>query len=187
MNFKISYIQNYISPSNLDTNAILKIYGTSVDSLESALKNTLFIYQNITKGFQKELAKQIEDVLKKHFQGVGGQLCFGRLYSPVLGEKPDVAIGLKGRSKKIFIEIEFRPNEHKDIVKFLIGHKKQTLELAILIVPVDRKTITKYYPKRYKTKYHTMTEFGKCVKIIEELQSDCPIWVMGFDGKWVSA
>jgi hypothetical protein len=178
MNFKISNIQNYLSPSNLNINAILNIYGTSVTALESVLKNTLFIYQNSTEGFQKELAEQIKNVLEKHFQGVGGQLYSGRLYSSALGEKPDVAIGLKDHPKKIFIEIEFRPNEHKDILKFLIGHKRQNLELGILIVAINRDTINKGY--------YTMPEYEKCVQIIKELQDDCPIWIIGFDGQMTS-
>jgi hypothetical protein len=181
VNFKISNIQNYISPRDLNVDAILSIYGTSVFSLENVLKNAVFVYHNSTEGFQKELAEQLKDVIEKHFYELGGQLYQGSLYSPVMGERPDVAIGLKEHPKKIFIEIEFRPNEHKDIVKFLIGYKKQTLELAILIVPVDRKTINKYSPRGY----HTMTEFRKCTTIIEELQSDCPMLVMGIEGKWV--
>jgi len=90
-------------------------------------------------------------------------------------EEPDVAAGRMDRPKKIFIEIEFRPNEHKDIVKFLIGYKKQTLELGILIVAINKKVIN--------TDYYTMPEYKKCIQIIEQLQSDCPILVIGFDGQ----
>ena len=32
-----------------------------------------------------------------------------------------------------------------------------------------------------------MPIYEKCVQIVKELQSDCPILVMGFEGRWVSA
>jgi hypothetical protein len=180
MNFKISNVEHYTSSRELNVDEILKTYGTSLANIKKTMTDAVFVYRNLTEGFQKELAKQLKTAIEKHFQEVREQLYYGGRYSPTMRETPDVAVGLKEHSKKIFIEIEFHPSEYKDIVKFLIGYKMQTLELAILIVPIDRKTITKYSPGRYGT----MTEFRKCVQIVKELQPDCPIWIMGFEGKW---
>lgn len=74
-------------------------------------------------------------------------------------EKADVAIGRAGHPKRIFVEIEFRPDEHKDIVKFLIGYKRQTLEIGILIVAINRDVINK--------SYYTMPEYEKGIQTIE--------------------
>jgi hypothetical protein len=179
MNFKISNVEHYSSPCELNVDEILKTYGTSLADIKKTMMDAVFIHRNLNEGFQKELAEQLKTVIEKYFQGIGGQIYRGSsLYSSTMRETPDVAIGLKGYSKKIFIEIEFRPNEHKDIVKFLIGHKKQTLELGILIAAIDRKVIKKGYT--------TMPQFKKCIQTIEELQSDCPILVMGIGGTWVS-
>lgn len=176
MNFKITNVEHYVSPLGLNVDEILNAYGTSLSDVKTALKNSVFIHQNRSKGFQMDLAEQLEDTFRILFRIAGSELHIGG-YSPTMREKPDVAIGRKGRPKKMFIEIEFRPNEHKDIVKFLIGHKKQTLELGILIVAIDRKVI--------KKDYTTMPQYKKCIQTIEELQSDCPILVMGIDGTWV--
>jgi hypothetical protein len=177
MNFKISNVEHYSSPRELNVNEILKTYGTSLADIKKTMMTTVFVHRNLTEGFQIELAKQLKMAIEKHFQGVSGQVYYGGRYSPTMREMPDVAIGLKGRPKRIFIEIEFRPNEHKDIVKFLVGHEKQTLELGILIVAIDRKVI--------KKDYTTMPQYKKCIQTIEELQSDCPILVMGIGGTWV--
>lgn len=176
MNFKISNVEHYISPPGLNVDEILNAYGTSLADMKNALKNTVFIHKNSNKGFQMDLAKQLEEHLMILF-GTGGSELYVGGYSPTMREKPDVAISRKGRPKKIFIEIEFRPNEHKDIVKFLIGYKKQTLELGILIVAMNREVINK--------DYSTMPEYNKCIQTIEELHSDCPILVMGIDGRWI--
>ena len=57
-----------------------------------------------------------------------------------MSEMPDVDVGRTGTNQRIFIEIEFHPSEYKDIVKFLIGHNKQTLELGILIIAMNGET-----------------------------------------------
>jgi len=178
MNFKINNVEHYASPAGLNMDEILKIYCTSLADIKKAWMDSIFVCKNHTKGFQIELHEQLGSILEKHFRDRGGQL-YGGTYSPTMPEKADVAIGRTGRPKEIFIEIEFRPNVHKDIVKFLIGYKKQTLELGILIVAINRDAINKGY--------HTMPEYKKCVQTIGELQSDCPILVLGIDGRWIPA
>jgi len=142
------------------------------------MMDTVFVHHNPTKGFQIELHEQLRSALENHFRDVGGQLYGGR-YSPTMPEESDVDVGRAGHPKRMFIEIEFRPNEHKDIVKFLIGYKKQTLELGVLIVAINRDVINKGY--------YTMPEYKKCIQTIGELQSDCPILVLGIDGRWIPA
>ncbi len=178
VNFKINNVEHYTSPSGLNADEILNAYGTSLVDMKNAMKKKTFVHCHIDKGFQMDLAEQLETLLKLLFRS-GGSYLYMDGYSPAMRETPDVEVGQKGCAKRIFIEIEFRPNEHKDIVKFLIGHKKQTLELGILIVAINREAINR--------KYSTMPEYEKCRKTIEELQSDCPILVMGIDGNWVPA
>jgi len=175
VNFRISNVEHYSSQHDLNVDEILKTYGTSLVDMKKAIMDVVFVHHNLTKGFQIELANQLKSVIERHFQ-VGGQL-YSVSYSPAMREHADVTVGRKGHERKIFIEIEFRPNYHKDIVKFLIGYKKRTLELGLLIVAINRKAINK--------SYHTMPEYHKCVQTIRELQSDCPILVLGIDGRWI--
>ena len=173
MSFKISNVEHYTSPRDLNVDEILKTYSTSLADMKNAMKNEVFVHHRIDKGFQMDLAEQLETLLKVLFRTRGSYLYMDG-YSPTMRETPDVEVGQKGCKKRIFIEIEFRPNEHEDIVKFLIGHRKQILELGILIVAISREAINKNYT--------TMPEYQKCVQTIEELQSDCPILVMGIEG-----
>jgi hypothetical protein len=176
LNFKINNIEHYISPREFNVDDILQTYGTSLADIKKSIVDVIFIHHNATEGFQIELHEQLGSVFEKHFQ-YAKWLLYGGRYSPRMSEKPDFDVGRTGSSKMIFIEIEFRPNEHKDILKFLIGHKQQTLDLGILVVAVNRNSINKGYS--------TMPEYKKCVQTIEELQCDCPILVMGIDGSWV--
>ena len=178
MNFKISNVEHYASPPGLNIDEILNTYGTLLDDMKKVMMDAIIVQQNPAKGFQIELHEQLRSVLEYHLRDVGGQLYGGR-YSPTMPEKSDVDVGRSGHPKRIFIEIEFRPNEHKDIVKFLIGYKKQTLELGVLIVAINRDVINKGY--------YTMPEYEKCIQTIGELQSDCPILVLGIDGRWIPA
>ena len=175
MNFKISNVEHYISPHELKVDEILNTYGTSLDDMKKAIMDAIFTRRNNIP-VTKDLAEQLEDLLKIHFL-TGGSYLYMDGYSPTMRETPDVEVGQEGCKERVFIEIEFRPNVHKDIVKFLIGYKKRTLELGILIVAMNREVINK--------NYSTMPEYKKCVQTIEELQADCPILVMGIEGKWV--
>ena len=177
MNFKISNVERYASPPRLNVDEILNTYGTSLADMKKVMMDAVFVRRG-SFPITKDLSKQLEDLLERLFTN-GGAMLYRCGYSPTMDETPDVAVGRKGRPKKIFIEIEFRPNEHKDILKFLIGYKQQTLELGILIVAINREAINKSYT--------TMPEYEKCVQIIKELQSDCPILVMGINGTWVPA
>jgi len=176
MNFKTSNVEHYTSPRELNVDEILKAYGTSLADMKQAIKDTAFVLRG-SFPITKDLSKQLEDLLERLFTK-GGAMLYRCGYSKTMGETSDVAVGRKGHPKKIFIEIEFRPNEHKDILKFLIGYKQQILELGILLVAINRESIAKHY--------YTMPEYEKCVQIIKELQSDCPILVIGFDGQMIS-
>lgn len=179
LNFKISNVEHHISPREWKVDGILNTYGTSLDNMKKVIKDAVFVHRNLTQEFQIELAEQLKSVFEKHFQDMGMQL-YGIGYSPTRRLTPDVEVGQKGRQKRIFIEIEFRPDgEYKDIIKFQIGYKKQTLELGILIAAMNKETM-----KVINRKYPPIYEKG--IQTIEELCSDCPILVIGFDGQMIS-
>ena len=177
MTFKISNVEHYVSPSGLNVDEILNAYGSSLTDMKKTMMDAELVHRNRTKGFQIELAEQLKSVLERHFRGLGGQLYSGSGYSPAMRETADVAVSRRGYSKKIFIEIEFRPNEHKDIVKFLIAYRNGSLDLGILIVAKDWEKIN--------PTYHTMPIYDKCKLIITELRDECPMLLMGLDGQWL--
>jgi hypothetical protein len=128
-----------------------------------------------TSGYQKNLARE----LPRH---LGNTLAASNLnrvlpdtrYSPRLKENADLAIQDISSGRKIFFEIEFRPNVEKDLIKFEIGYKCGTLEAAVLILALDRNTIN--------SSYTTMPEFNKFVRIINELRIEYPLLVLGIAG-----
>jgi hypothetical protein len=95
-------------------------------------------------------------------------------YSPTLNEEADLALGSSYDGLRLFIEIEFRPNVEKDLVKFQIGANTGTLGAAILILALERSNINRGYT--------TMPEYSKFVKVIEELQPSYPLLMLGFKG-----
>ena len=176
MNFKIVDIETHVSPGNLNVDDTLAHYFTTCEEIKNALKECTFQHKNIERGFQIELHEQLEDFFTNFFSAKGLSTYITG-YARTIRLESDVAIQSKTSGKSLYIEIEFRPNVYKDIVKFLIGHKRQILELGILIVAINRKII--------KEGYTTMPQYKKCIQIVEELQSDCPILVLGIDGSWV--
>lgn len=178
MSFSITDLEYYVSPDQFDLDGFLSEYGICFAEIEQLLKGQVFTHKNASKGFQVDLAKQLEDLLRHFFRTKGErQVHLGSFrYSARLGEKPDVAIEHAESGRVIFVEVEFRPNEFKDIVKFQIGHRKGNLGLGILVVAKHKRKIN--------ANYHTMPEYSKCRRIIEELQPDCPILLIGIDGMW---
>lgn len=95
-------------------------------------------------------------------------------YSPKLNEEADLALGPKYTGPRLFIEIEFRPNVEKDLVKFQIGANTGALGVAILVLTLDRNNINRSYV--------TMPEYSKFVRLIEELRPSYPLLMLGFKG-----
>ena len=179
MHFKVRRVSLNMSPQGLNADDILNSYGVSVRDLDDAVKSVEFVHNNKSEGFQVELATQLEELFKKLHWSRGVYVMNKARYSPVKREEADVAVGQNGSKKRIFIEIEFRPNEQKDLVKFLTAHRHQQLELGILVVAIDRKEINK--------DYYTMPQYEKCLRTIEELRDECPILLMGIGGEWVGS
>jgi len=179
MHFKVCHVNLYMSPQDLNADDILSRYGVSVRDLDDVVKSAEFVHSKKSRGFQVELARQLEELFKKLPWSRGVYVTNKARYTPAMRETPDVAIGWQNCERKIFIEIEFRPNEHKDLVKFLIAHRHQQLDLGILVVAIDRKEINE--------NYYTMPQYDKCLRTIEELRDECPILLMGIGGKWLGS
>ncbi len=173
MTFKVTDIETYASPRNLNVDSILEHYLTTCEEIENALKECTFQHNNTNQGFQMELHEQLQDFFGKFFSKKGLST-YSMGYAPMIDLESD--IGVQNTSgKRVYIEIEFRPNAFKDIVKFQIGYKHK-LELGILVVAKNRKKINR--------KYTTMPDYKKCKNIIVALEPECPILLVGLDGEW---
>lgn len=174
MNFKITDIEHYASSDLTKIDNMLGGYGASLQEIENTLKSHTFVHHHINDGFQMDLAEQLTNLLKNFFRSnLKNSIYSNKRYSEDVDFRPDIAVGNEENKKAIFIEIEFRPNECKDIIKFQIGHKYGTLALGVLITAKKRTNINPTYT--------TMPEFSKCKGIISALRPECPILLIGLD------
>ncbi len=177
MIFKINDVKFYVHPNENIVKKILEAYQTTFMEIEKELKQYRFSWNNKNQGFQIELSEQLKNLFVKLFIRKNGIVPYTEgneiKYSSKIDLRADVAIKRYQSNKGVYIEIEFRPNEFKDIVKFEIGYNNQFAELGILIVAQNRKHIN--------PSYTTMPQYNRCKKIIEELKPNCPILLIGIE------
>lgn len=124
-------------------------------------------------GYQIVLAQELEDHLEVALRRNGLAAGSAR-YSPHLKEKADLALVMQGYQPRIFVEVEFRPNVEKDLVKFQIGYNEGTLAAAVLVLAERRKDVN--------LGYTTMPEFRKFVEVVDRLRPPYPLLMLGLRG-----
>ena len=130
------------------------------------------------RAFQWNLSKRIVEELDEWLKSNQGLVSAPQQYSKNFRERADLAKTRSPRKDRIFVEVEFRPNIEKDLVKFQIGWNAKTLGVAVLVVAIDRKTIN--------GKYATMPEYDKVLRIVEALNPQYPLLLIGVNGKMAS-
>lgn len=179
MDFKSTNVRFYKHPpNNTIVDDVLAAYRVNLNEMKEALENYDFTRRKTYQGFQIELGKQLRDLLRNLFKENGWYVYTQARkvkYSPRIDLRADLVVKAPTNGKGIYIEIEFRPNEYNDIVKFELGHNNRLTELGILAVAQNRDHINPGYT--------TMPEFDKCRNIIIELQPQCPILLIGIDGE----
>ncbi len=153
----------------------LGTFGLSIGKVRGSLG--AFIHQrpiDPNHGFQKDLAEAMERHICDDLQRGGILKSANRRYSTVLNEAADIALGSSYNGSRLFIEIEFRPNVEKDLVKFQIGANTGDLGVAILVLAFERNNIN--------PSYTTMPEYPKFVRLVDQLQPNYPLLMLGFKG-----
>lgn len=124
--------------------AALAPFSLSVDSFVAALRSCVHTPRPHEQGgLQQYLANTIKSHLRSTFTGSHGLSLASDRYSPELAENADLALAGDSSGARIFVEIEFRPNAEKDLVKFQIGRNRGTLAAGVLILAIDRRTSTR--------------------------------------------
>ena len=129
------------------------------------------------QGYQQVLAAQLESHLQRELLGGNDLVSVTPYYSPHLNERADLAVLKREQNSRIYVEIEFRPNIEKDLIKFQIGYNNGRLAAAVLILAIDRKLIN--------PRYSTMPEYPKIVRVIEELRPIYPLLLVGVAGEHI--
>ncbi|MBI1953941.1 MAG: hypothetical protein HYS41_07465 [Candidatus Omnitrophica bacterium] len=126
------------------------------------------------EGYQIALARHLGNHLKKTLPSESLNLVNKQRYSERLGYNADIVLRRPGIQRAIFVEIEFRPNVEKDLVKFQIGWNSSMLGAAVLLLALRRETIN--------PDYGSMPEFDNFLKVIKELRPDYPLLLCGIGG-----
>ena len=179
MAFKIGLVQVKSFPNEEVVTSTLGQFSLSPDHLLDAMQS--FVCRaDITSssGYQQNLARELAEHLKSAFSTRGIRSKYDRRYCPNLNEQADVVLQKEGIERCIFIEIEFRPNVEKDLVKFQIGCNSGRLGLGILVLATKRDAIN--------PGYKTMPEYEKFLKVIKELRPSYPLFVYGINGEHIT-
>lgn len=173
--FKITEAQYRCWPSTAGVDLALRPFVLTVDAISSVLTEFAHTFgPSENGGLQQYLAKALERYLKERLVAGRPIRLASTRYSPALNERADAAFKADEAKGKVFVEIEFRPNVEKDLVKFQIGANSGTLGVAILVLAGKRNDINPAYP--------TMPEYGKFVRVIEQLRPTYPMLLLGFRG-----
>ncbi|HEY4799462.1 MAG TPA: hypothetical protein VII99_10340 [Bacteroidia bacterium] len=178
MAFKITKTETSIYPTQDSIDHFLSGQGLSLASITSIVDNFVCadkLYDGY--GYQQSIANSLENHLATELSTKHNLQRAGLEYSDNLGECADTALQKSDNHKRIYFELEFRPNVEKDLVKFHIGHTTGKLGLGILIVAIDRNSIN--------PRYTTMPEYHKVKRLIDEMKPAFPILLIGFDGQHI--
>ena len=170
--FKVSALQVEYFPDRQVVEHVLSTLGLPEERLRGVLQAYVCSEpKDAAEGYQKKLAHNLEEYLKKTLSVGDLESRLDRSYTNRLGEQSDLVLCRHGAQRAIFFEIEFRPNVEKDLVKFQIGYNSSRLGAAVLILALAREVINPGYT--------TMPEFSKFLKVIKELRPDYPLLLYG--------
>ena len=176
MQFKVTTVEHHCWPSPRQVEQALGSFDLTIENIKATLEMFQQSFDDHQSGgFQKYLADALEAYLKAMITQRKGLRSANTRYSPRLNEKADLAFGREYDGSRAFVEIEFRPNVEKDLIKFQIGANCNTLAIGILVLAMSRNDINPGYT--------TMPEYEKFLRVIEELGPNYPVLLLGFRGE----
>lgn len=177
MAFAIRRVEAEAFPSLPTVEAALKRFATSPAELTANLMRFVCSAppgRGNRQGYQQYLARELEAGFRQWLVADAGGSEAPRRYSPNLGEVADVAVAHPDAAGRLFVEVEFRPNFEKDLVKFQIGWNSGSLAVAVLVVALSRADIN--------AAYTTMPEYAKVLRTVRELRPQYPLYLVGVTG-----
>jgi len=176
MIFRISEVMTAHFPDSPSVKDALQAHGVAENNILNALHafECTVDSDNKAEGYQIRIAGELVKHLTTAIVEKEKIIIENPTYCPRLNEKADLALAKSGSQKRIYFEIEFRPNVEKDLVKFQIGYNSSLLGAAVLVLATDRRGINPAYT--------TMPEFPKFKRLIQELRPVYPLLLCGIGG-----
>jgi hypothetical protein len=178
MPYCISEVRHREFPAPNAVADTLSLLGISLDELIAAFRGYICpINPTAGRGYDADLAEDLKGYLAKALQHEGIRPTSNRLhlnYSRSLNDHADFGLVHERSNRTVFIEMGFRHNYERDLLKFQIGASEGTLAAAVLVLSIDPKTID--------ATFSTMPSYESVTKVIEALKPSYPLVVIGLRG-----
>lgn len=182
MPYCISEVRHREFPAANAVAAALAPVGVTLDELVAAFRSYICpIAQTTGKGYESDLAEDLKGYLAKSLQRDGLRPTGNRLhlmYSPALNDHADFGLVHERSNRTIFVEIAFRPNYERDLLKFQVGASEGTMAAAVLVLSID--------PKSIDASVATMPTYDAVLKVLDALKPSYPLVVIGLRGSHAS-
>ena len=176
MTFRITRVDRTAFPDATSLSESFAAFGIPAATLEASFESFVCSAPlEAGRGYQQSIARELEHHLSEELGAPEHRVVRRARYSPHLNEQSDLAIRRDGTDSFVFIEIEFRPNVEKDLIKFQIGKNSGRLAGAVLVLMTDRNSVN--------PRYTSMPEYRKFVRVIGELRPQYPLLLVGLSGQ----
>lgn len=178
MPYCISEVRHREFPAPNAVASALSTLGISLDELLTAFRGYICPLAPATgRGYDADLAEDLKGYLAKALQHDGLRPTSNRLhlsYSRSLNDHADFGIIHERSNRTVFVEMGFRHNYERDLLKFQIGASEGTLAAAVLVLSID--------PKSIDATFATMPSYESVIKVVEVLKPSYPLVVIGLRG-----
>jgi hypothetical protein len=182
MAYCISEVRHREFPSASAFGAALAPIGLSLEELVDAFRGYICpLSQTTGKGYESDLAEDLKGYLAKALQREGLRPTSNRSnlsYSRSLTDHADFGLVHERTNRVLFVEMGFRPNYERDLLKFQIGASEGTLAAAVLVLSID--------PKSIDATVATLPTYDAVTRVVEALNPSYPLLLVGLRGSHAS-
>lgn len=178
MPYCISEVRHREFPHAGAVSSALASLGVSLDEVLAAFRGYICpISPTVGRGYPTDLAKDLEGYLEKALQREGLRPTRARhelTYSRTLNEHAEFGLVHESSNRRVFVEVEFRPNFERDLVNFQIGASEGILAAAVMVLAID--------PKSIDAAHSTMPTYEAVTRVVEALRPSYPLILIGLRG-----
>ena len=178
MAYCISEVRHREFPDAHVVSAALAPLGITLEEVITAFRGYICpLSQTSGKGYESDLAEDIKGYLARALQHEGLRPTSNRLhlhYSRSLPDHADFGLVHERSNRVVFVEIGFRPNYERDLLKFQIGSSEGILAAAILVLSID--------PKSIDASIATLPSYESVTRVVEVMRPTFPLVTIGLRG-----
>jgi hypothetical protein len=178
MPYCISEVRHRAFPDANAVSAALSSLGLSLDELVGAFRGYICpLSPTAGRDFQHDLVEDLKGFLEKSLGHDGLHPARNRsdlTYSRSLSEHADFGLVHEKSNRRVYFQLEFKPNYERDLVRFQIGANEGTLAAAVMVLSIDPRTIDPAYA--------SLPSYETALKTIEALKPSYPLIAVGLRG-----